>query len=600
MTVASLLRALLRRAVTDPGGALRQVWGRLRHDPWWLLLQVDETLPARARPIVYAPLRRLARWGHERGSSSWALVLAVIAAHGLGRRAEVVDLMMGGGAASCRAALALARIATELDEPRRALAIIDDQPGPRALAVRARATERAGDLREAERLYAASLSRRDDPTIRQRYGRLRDDLRALDPGFRPAVAASPRQQAPVRGRVLHLLNNALPQKVAGYTLRAHRTMLAQRGVGLDPIAVTKIGYPWAQGHLDAGPSDEVDGITYHHLPFDRVREVGTAVHVEHAVAAMSPMVERLRPAVLHPTTPFDNAQIALALRDLHDVPVVYEVRGFLEDTWLSRYPDEAAGTDRYLLHRQTEGRTAARADHVVTLGTAMRDDLVARGVDPQRITVVPNAVDAEDFRPTGTDHGLGRRLGLGDAVVLGYVSSLVAYEGVRYLLEAVALLRDRGRDVVALVVGDGPDRPNLERLAQELGITPFTRFTGRVPPTDVPGYYELIDLFVVPRTLDRVCRYVTPLKPVEAMAMQRCVLVSDIPALAETLEVGETGFTFEPESARSLADVAEGLVEDSGKRQEVGRRAREFVVAQRSWRHNAEAYRRIYRSLGAV
>ena len=549
---------------------------------------------------MYGPLRRLAGWARTRRPLSWALVLAVIAAHGLGRRAEVSDLLATADAATGRAALALARLATELDQPGTALSIVDGRSDARAVGVRARATERAGDLRAAAHLYAESLASRNDPTIRQRYGRLRDDLRALEPGFRPSLPEGFGSFEPVSGRAVHLLNNALPQKVAGYTLRAHRTMLAQREIGLDPIGLTKIGYPWAQGHLDAGPTDVVDGITYHHLPFDRLRDVGTAVHVEHAVAAMSPVLQRLRPAVLHPTTPFDNAQVALALRAVHDVPVVYEVRGFLEDTWLSRYPAAAAGTDRYRLHREAEGRAASAADHVVTLGFAMRDDLVARGVDPERITVVPNAVDPDEFRPSGKDAGLRTHLGLGDAAVLGYVSSLVPYEGVRYLLEAVALLRDRGHDVMALIVGGGPDRPNLERRADELGIAPFARFTGRVSPSQVRDYYELIDLFVVPRTLDRVCRYVTPLKPVEAMAMERCVLVSDIPALAETVTVGETGFTFMAESASSLADVAEGLVIDPGTRHDVGRRAREFVVGERSWRNNAETYRRIYRSLGAA
>jgi glycosyltransferase involved in cell wall biosynthesis len=586
--------------MSDPAGVAAQIWGRLRHDPLWLLLQVDDGIPAGLRTAVYGPVHRAARWVREhRRNPSWSVLVEVFTAHGLGRRSEVVSSLGRAKGTRGRARVALARLATEIDEPRLALEVLGDALGPRALGTRARALERAGELHAAERSYAEALAHRRDPSIRERHERLRDDLRALDPGFAPAGGSPTSSFEPVEGRIVHLLNNALPQKVAGYTIRAHRTMLAQRAVGLDPVGLTKPGFPWAQGHLDARPSDEVDGIVYHHLRFDRLREVGTASHVEFALQAMAPIIERLRPAVLHPTTPFDNGQVALALRTVYDVPVVYEVRGFLEDTWLSRYSEEASATDRYLLHRATEGRVAGLADHVVTLGQAMKEDLVSRGVPPERITVVPNAVDVEEFRPTGDDRGLARELGIEGKVVMGYVSSLVPYEGVRYLLQAVAVLRDRGYDVAALIVGDGPDRAPLQRLAEELDLARFARFTGRVPPADVSQYYELMDLFVVPRTADRVCRFVTPLKPVEAMAMERCVVVSDIPALAETVRVGETGFTFEVENAGSLADVAEGLVEDRELRRQVGQRARAFVAAERSWTRNAETYRRIYRSIGA-
>jgi glycosyltransferase involved in cell wall biosynthesis len=573
------------------------VLGRLRHDPWWLLLQLDRALPGGVRRRVHGLLGVIA--GVVGGQ--WGRVLAVIAANGLGEPAEVERLLRaadGGGRG--RAWRALARLATEVEKPHLALTLMEGVAGPHAEGVRARANEGAGNLRAAAAQYERALAHGPDPTIEQRLGRLRDDLRALEPEFTATGRLARPSFEPVPGRVLHLLNNALPQTVAGYTIRAHQTLLAQRAAGLDAIAATKLGYPWAQGHLDADAVDVVEGVSYHHLPFDELREVGTSVHVQRAVDDLMPLLTQLRPAVLHPTTPFDNGQVALALRARCGIPVVYEVRGFLEDTWLSRYPDEAARSDRYEQHRAVEARVASSADHVVTLGAAMRDDLISRGVPGERITVVPNAVDGDAFQLRGRDSQLADALGIDGASVLGYVSSLTPYEGIRYLVEAVAVLRARDQNVVGLVVGDGSDRSNLERLAAELGISEHMRFTGRVRPGDVMRYYELIDVFVVPRTNDRVCRYVTPLKPVEAMAMGRCIVVADIPALAETVRSGETGFTFEAESAESLADVAERLFADPAARQAVGERARAFVVAERSWERNAQVYADIYRSLGAL
>ena len=85
---------------------------------------------------------------------------------------------------------------------------------------------------------------------------------------------------------------------------------------------------------------------------------------------------------------------------------------------------------------------------VVTLSETMRADIVARGgIDPDRIVVVPNGVDVERFHPVDRDAALAERLSLGDEPVMGYISSLSGYEGIRYLILAAAELRRRGRRV---------------------------------------------------------------------------------------------------------------------------------------------------------
>jgi glycosyltransferase involved in cell wall biosynthesis len=227
---------------------------------------------------------------------------------------------------------------------------------------------------------------------------------------------------------------------------------------------------------------------------------------------------------------------------------------------------------------------------------------VARGIDPDRVTVVPNAVDVDRFTPRERDARLAARLGLpADVPVLGYVSTLNGYEGIRYLIEAGAMLRDRGRDVRMLLVGEGEERSALEAHARGLGLADGTVvFTGRVPHDEVLDYYSLIDVFVVPRTADRVSRLVTPLKPYEAMAMQLPLVVSGVDALREIVAQGETGFVFEPESAVSLADTVEPLLDDPEARARVGRQAREWVATKRTWRHNAATYVELYRRLGAA
>jgi glycosyltransferase involved in cell wall biosynthesis len=179
--------------------------------------------------------------------------------------------------------------------------------------------------------------------------------------------------------------------------------------------------------------------------------------------------------------------------------------------------------------------------------------------------------------------------------VVGLVSSLVAHEGIGTLLLAAQIMKSRGFPVKTLIVGDGPERAALERQAAELGIDAV--FTGRVPPERVRDYHAVLDVFVVPRTPDRVCQLVTPLKPVEAMASGLPVVVSDVAALAETITDGTTGVLFPPLDSRELADRLQDLLNDPHKRLELGRNARERVARDRTWAHNARRYLQAYAHL---
>jgi glycosyltransferase involved in cell wall biosynthesis len=404
-----------------------------------------------------------------------------------------------------------------------------------------------------------------------------------------------------KGTVLHIVTDALPSTSAGYTVRTQEIALAQRAAGLDPHVVTRIGFPVTAGAIDGRKTVSVDGVPYHRLlpwvmpgRMDALYET----HLRDAAA----LTAELKPAVLHAASNYANAVIALALRDATRLPVVYEVRGFWEDTWLSRH----AGTrdlklsDRYLRTRALETHCMKSADLVVTLGEAMRDEILERGVDQDKVIIVPNGVSEEFLQPLPDDQGkLKASLGIkpGEHVV-GLVSSLVAHEGIGTLLEAVKILNDRGIRTRALIVGDGPERPALQRQAAALGIDAI--FPGRVPMSQVRAYHAVLDVFVVPRTPDRVCQLVTPLKPVEAMASGLPVVVSGVKALSEIVNDKVTGLLSAPLDPAALADVLSELLDSPDLRAELGANAREWVARDRTWAHNATRYREAYQRLGAI
>jgi glycosyltransferase involved in cell wall biosynthesis len=468
-----------------------------------------------------------------------------------------------------------ARLAWREGRPTDALEALEHAPGLRARRLRTRLS--------AERAVLSG-----DSMIMASSGQIRP-LSGHDHGATP-------------GRVLHIVNDALPTTNAGYTIRTHEIVLAQQAAGLDPHVVTRCGFPVTQGTLDSRRLVTLDGIPYHRLlPWRMPSRADKAAGL--AVEMAARLTEQLRPAVLHAASNYVNAVVALAVGKRYGLPVVYEVRGFWEDTWLSRHPDseKMASSELYQRSRDLETRCMLAADLVVTLGEAMREEIVARGVPADKVLIVPNAVSEEFLQPLPDAGALRKELGIApNEHVVGEVTSLVPHEGIGTLLEATRLLKDRGVKVRTLIVGDGPERPALQRQAADLGLGQAVIFTGRVPAAKVREFHALLDVFVVPRTPDRVCQLVTPLKPVEAMASGLCVVTSDVKALAEIIKPDVTGALTIPQDPVALADSLELLVCSPDIRKKLGDNAREWVARDRTWAHNAARYRDAYARLGAL
>jgi len=414
-----------------------------------------------------------------------------------------------------------------------------------------------------------------------------------------------RLAGPVAGRVLHLVTDALPTTSAGYTIRTHEIVLAQRAAGLDPHVVTRCGFPVTTGKLDGRRLVVLDGVPYHRLlPWLMPGGPGAAAKAaDLGLELAARLTRQLRPSVLHAASNFANARLALALRERHGLPVVYEVRGFWEDTWLSRHPGagQLRSSELYQRNRDLETGCMLAADLVVTLGETMRQEIVARGVPAEKVLIVPNAVSEEFLGPLPGAAALREELSLDPGeYVVGVVSSLVPHEGLGTLLEATAILRARGLPARALIVGDGPERAALQRQAAEAGLAQAAVFTGRVPTAKVRQFHALLDVFVVPRTPDRVCQLVTPLKPIEAMASGLCVVTSEVKALAEIVKHEVTGMQTVPQDPVSLADCLEHLLYSPDIRKKLGDNAREWVARDRTWAHNAARYRDAYAALGAI
>ena len=112
--------------------------------------------------------------------------------------------------------------------------------------------------------------------------------------------------------------------------------------------------------------------------------------------------------------------------------------------------------------------------------------------------------------------------------MLGFLGSFYAYEGLDLLIKALVQIRQTLPDTCLLLVGGGPQQQALQQLVQQLKLEEAVIMPGRVPHQEVMKYYSLVDLLVYPRKAMRLTELVTPLKPLEAMAMGKALVLSDV------------------------------------------------------------------------
>lgn len=394
-------------------------------------------------------------------------------------------------------------------------------------------------------------------------------------------------------RILHILDHSIPLH-SGYTFRTLAILRAQRALG------------WETSHL-TGPKqgastslqETVDGLTFYRTPM--TRGVFSSLPGMSELELMRAMTRRIRavvdvvrPDLLHAHSPALNAIPALWAARRTGLPVVYEVRAFWEDASVE-HGTSSAGDLRYKLTRGLETYALQRADAVTTICEGLRSDMLARGIPSSKVTVIPNGVDVSDFSPGGVaDESLKRRLGLEGNTVIGYIGSFYAYEGLSLLLDALPKIIERAPLVRLLLAGGGPQEAALKQQVEALGLTDKVVFAGRVPHSDVNRYYDLIDLLVYPRLSSRLTDLVTPMKPLEAMAMEKLFIASDVGGHRELVPDGVSGRLFRAGDAADLAQSALRLLDDRTHWAAMRQEGRDYVVRERNWSSSVERYRNVY------
>lgn len=433
-----------------------------------------------------------------------------------------------------------------------------------------------------------------------RFDKKQRDFKAFVDGLvrlQDGWALPPRQPGPGlftrRRHVLYCLHQSVPHATNGYSTRSHGIAVGLQQAGWKVRCTTRPGFPWDAGvkGLASGYHEaEVDGVTYaaaagwdlNKTPLDYYLAAAADHYLREAQTSGAELIVA---ASNHITA----LPALLAARRL-GLPFVYEVRGLWEVTQASTEP-EWADSERYQLMRSLEQQAAREADLILTLTEELADELASWGVPRERIELIPNAVDGERFRPMARDEEIARKLDLRPGVpVIGYAGSAVAYEGLELLMEAMASLKQQGQAFVFVLVGDGKVIDTVKARAKALGLEGHCRFTGRVPFDEVPRYLSCMDILPVPRLASPVTEMVSALKPLEAMAMGKAVVLSDVSPHKTMAGADERARLFRKDDAADLCRVLKALMGNSEERDRLGRAARAWIEKERTWKHVTEAY----------
>jgi glycosyltransferase involved in cell wall biosynthesis len=410
-----------------------------------------------------------------------------------------------------------------------------------------------------------------------------------------------KKTGPKNRNALYLLHNRLPYNSGGYATRSHG-LLTSIKQWWNISGVSRLGYPQDRKGLETmefTPFHEIDNIKYHCLKADgnSFGQIPISEYIDEYSKELLELCSKEKPSIIHAASNYMNGLAANNVAKRLGIKSVYEVRGLWEITRISRDP-EWKDTEYYNMMSQLEAQAAKDADAVFTLTNALKNELINRGVAADKIHLLPNGVDSSRFLPKERNNELALKLGVKNKVVIGFLGSVVQYEGVEYIIQAASILKKKGiHNFAVLIVGDGAVLDNVKSLTSDLNMNDYVKFTGRVPHDEIEDYYSVVDICPLPRKGLPVCEMVSPLKPFEAMAMGKVVVSSDVAALAEIIDDGVTGLLHKKDDPEDLANKIRLLIEDHNLRERLGKSAREWVVAERDWKVIAKRVDTVYRNL---
>jgi glycosyltransferase involved in cell wall biosynthesis len=241
------------------------------------------------------------------------------------------------------------------------------------------------------------------------------------------------------------------------------------------------------------------------------------------------------------------------------------------------------------LAQRVERKIFGRGAVLAPVSSRLTERVLARGVDPGKIVMTPNAVDRSWLERVASVTPRELPPGMRGLPVTGFVGGFWPWHGVDRLVATAGRCREQGLPTALLLVGEGPERERIGQMVKELGLEETTLMPGNIAHEKLAPWIAAMDICVMPHSND----YGSPMKVFEYMGMGRAVLAPNLPPLVDVIDSGVGGLLFKtdvvggkPEVAESLEDGLSQLLRDGSLRQKMGAVALERVTREFTWQNN--------------
>jgi len=395
-------------------------------------------------------------------------------------------------------------------------------------------------------------------------------------------------------KILHVFDHSVPVS-SGYSLRSLAILKNQRALGIDTVQLTGP----KQG-LDHEHDELIGAFNFQRTKknsglMQRIPVLNQLDDIHALRRRLASVISDESPDLLHVHSPCLNGLAALG----HGLPVLYEMRASWEDGAVCN-GTTTEGSIRYKVSRELETYVLKRANGIVTICDGLRDDVANRGIDSSKITVVPNAVDLDSFLadgPTVSIDSMRESMGLVGCYVIAFFGSYFPWEGLPFLIQAMPTILKSHPKIKLLLVGGGSDESKLRNMVEELGLTNDVLFKNRIPHDEISALYRMVDALVYPRPSMRLTEIVTPLKPLEAMAMGKVVIASDVGGHKELIQDRQTGLLFKAGDLFSFVNLLLSIIDDNELKDRLIKNAYSYVRSERTWSGSVLKYLPIYERL---
>ena len=378
--------------------------------------------------------------------------------------------------------------------------------------------------------------------------------------------------------LLYVAASSLPYNISGYTIRTQSLLKAMQIAGLNVSVQTRPGYPWDRHDCLVEALNEktvVNGIVYNHARKPTRYRPILAFALQGATE-IEDAAKRHNASIIHSASNYANALPALFAARRLGILFHYEMRGIWELTRISREPS-FKNSAAYNLGMKLEAFVARHADCVYVISDALGNFIQEEwGIEANKIKLLPNCVNSDEIISSDVTGNI-------EPMTIVYAGSLIAYEGLDILLDALALLKHQGKDIKLQILGDGEERFNLESKKNTLGLQDSVKFLGLRSQEEVKAIISRCALVCIPRKSYEVCKIVAPFKLLESMSLGKAVIVPNLKVFQDELKGEELAIFFQADDAEDLARVINDALKKIDKLNLIGKNAQKYILKKRVW-----------------